>query len=55
MQTCVAKLSATYHEALTYQPANRYWPFQVYESAIFLAAALGLSAFCFWWIRGRAS
>jgi len=36
-----------------YQPISRYWPFQGAETAIFLAAALALAGFCFWWVRHR--
>jgi hypothetical protein len=36
-----------------YQPASRFWPFQWYETAIFLALASALAAFCVWWIRHR--
>ena len=55
LQDCVAKVGATYHELVTYQPANRYWAFQWYELAIFLAAALILVGFCLWWILRRLS
>ena len=51
LQDCVAKIGATYHEALAYQPASRYWPLQWYELAIFLGAALILAAACVWRIR----
>jgi hypothetical protein len=34
-------------EAITYQPASRYWPFQWTETAIYLAAALALAGYCF--------
>jgi hypothetical protein len=51
LQDCVAKVGATYHEALAYQPAARYWPLQWYELAIFLGAALVLAAACLWRIR----
>ena len=54
LQACVTKLSATYHGVATYQPANRYWIFQVLETSIFLVAALALAGFCFYWIRRRA-
>jgi hypothetical protein len=40
LQDCAAKAATRYHEVVTYQPASRYWPFQWYELAIFLAAAL---------------
>jgi len=51
---CVTKLSATYHEVVTYQPANRYWTLQWGETAVYFAAALAIVGFCFWWIRRRA-
>jgi hypothetical protein len=40
-------------EAITYQPANRYWPLQWIETGIFLAVALALVGLCFWWIGRR--
>jgi hypothetical protein len=51
LQDCVAKLGTTYHEAVAYQPASRYWPLQSCELAIFLGAALILAAACLWRIR----
>jgi hypothetical protein len=54
LHDCVTKLGASYHVAVTYQPANRYWTFQWYETAIFFAFALALAGFSFWWIRRRA-
>lgn len=39
----VLKLHLT--EELSYQPANRYWPFQIYETGIFLALSLALAGF----------
>ena len=51
----MTKLSASYHQVTTYQPANRYWTFQWLETSIYLAAALALGWFCFWWIRRRSS
>jgi len=38
-------------EAITYQPASRYWSLQWIETGIFLALALALAGFCFWWLR----
>jgi hypothetical protein len=34
-------------EAVTYQPASRYWRFQWTETAIYLALALALAGYCF--------
>jgi hypothetical protein len=55
LRHCVARIGATYHEAVAYQPASRYWAFQWYETAIFFGAALILAGFCFWWVRRRLS
>jgi hypothetical protein len=50
-QDCSARLSAHYHELVSYQPGSRYWPLQWYELALFLAAALALAGVCLWRIR----
>jgi hypothetical protein len=42
-----------YRQAVTYQPADRYWPFQWYETAILAGTALVLIGFAFWWLRRR--
>ena len=34
-------------EAITYQPASRYWRFQWTETAIYLALAVALAGYCF--------
>ena len=52
-QACVAKIGATYHELLTYQPASRYWTLQWAEFGIYVGAAIALMALCLWWIRRR--
>jgi hypothetical protein len=54
LQSCIAKLSSSYHGVVTYQPASRYWVLQWYETGIFLAAALAMAALCFYAIRRRA-
>lgn len=46
---CVDQLHLS--NMVTYQPASRYWPFQMYESLIFLALAITLGAFTVWWVR----
>ncbi|MGA3215819.1 MAG: ABC transporter permease [Acidimicrobiales bacterium] len=40
-------------QLVTYQPASRYWAFQWYEMALFVAMALALAALCLWWVRHR--
>jgi hypothetical protein len=53
-RACQASLGRLHlRQLVTYQPASRYWAFQGYETAIFLALALVLAGFCFWWIRRR--
>ena len=51
MHDCVARIAATYHEVVTYQPASRYWPLQWAELGVFLAAAVALAAACAWRVR----
>jgi hypothetical protein len=41
------------HRVLTVQPANRYWPFQVWETAIFAGLAALFIAFTFFWMHRR--
>jgi len=55
LQTCVTRLSATFHQTVTYQPASHYWPFQWAEFGLFALLALALAAFSAWWIRRRLS
>lgn len=52
-RACLSRLSDTYHEAVTYHPSSRYWPFQWSELGIFLGAALVVCALCIWWVRRR--
>ena len=42
-------------EAITYQPASRYWPLQWIETAIYLALALALAGYCFRRLNRRRS
>jgi hypothetical protein len=42
-------------EAVSYQPASRYWPFQWIETAVYLALALALSGYCFRRLNRRRS
>jgi hypothetical protein len=38
-----------------YQPANRFWHFQLLESAGYVALAVALGAATVWWVRRRAA
>jgi hypothetical protein len=40
-------------EAVSYQPASRYWAFEAAETAIYLGLALGLAGCCFWRLSRR--
>jgi hypothetical protein len=51
VQRCVNQLHLT--SVTTYQPSNRYWPFQIYETVLFVVAALAVGAFALWWVRRR--
>jgi len=42
-------------EAISYQPASRYWPFQWAETALYLALALALVGYCFRRLNRRRS
>src|ERR1700683_5590740 len=43
-RACFAQLANHgYRQLVTYQPASRFWAFQWYETAIFLALAAGLA------------
>ncbi len=53
IQACVDRLATRFHEVVAYQPASRYWPFQVDETAVFVAAALALTGVSVWWVRRR--
>jgi len=49
--SCLNTLSTTFHTVAAYQPGSRFWPFQWAEMAIFLAAAVALCGFSYWWLR----
>ena len=53
-QACDASVGRLHlRQLVTYQPAGRYWSFQWYEIAIFMALALLLVAYCFWRVSRR--
>jgi hypothetical protein len=53
---CTAEITRLgYRQQATYQPLERFWPFQWIETGIYALLTLGLTWFCFWWIRRRLS
>ncbi|PJN21482.1 ABC transporter permease subunit [Kitasatospora sp. CB02891] len=50
-EDCLAH--ANLHVAIDYQPADRYWPFQWIETAIFLALTAALTALTTWGLHRR--
>jgi ABC-type transport system involved in multi-copper enzyme maturation permease subunit len=52
-QAAIARMHL--REVVLYQPASRYWAIQWYETAMYLAAALVLAGFCWWWVRRRVT
>jgi len=40
---------------VVYEPSNRYWTFQLIETAIYLTMAALLTSACFWLIRRKLS
>jgi hypothetical protein len=43
LDACMDRLG--FHSVTSYHPASHYWPFQIYESALFAVLAAGLIAF----------
>jgi len=52
-EACLAQAAKTFHLAISYQPAGRYWTFQWLETGIFGALALLAGAGCYWWVTRR--
>jgi hypothetical protein len=50
---CVNKITVSFHELLSYQPANRFWTFQWIEMTIYIVVAILLGALSYWWVRRR--
>ncbi len=55
MQQCLTGIAAKFHGVDIYQPATRYWPFQIHENetALFVLLALAFAGVSFWWVRRR--
>ena len=54
-QQCITTIANKYHEVVTYQPPNRFWAFQTYETLLFVVASAALAGLCVWWVRRRLS
>lgn len=53
---CAAEINRLgYRQSATFQPLDRFWPFQWIETGIYALLTLGLTWFSFWWIRRRLS
>jgi hypothetical protein len=52
-QDCVDTVSKHFHQIVVYQPANRFWAFQTYETLLFVVLSAALAGFCVWWVRRR--
>jgi hypothetical protein len=55
LTSCASKLNATYHEQVTFQPADRYWAFQWAEFGIFVVLAFAVGGAGLWWVRRLAA
>ncbi|MEU7835965.1 MULTISPECIES: ABC transporter permease [unclassified Nonomuraea] len=56
MGACPAEINRLgYRQKATYQPLDRFWPFQWIETGIYALLTLGLTWLSFWWIRRRLS
>ncbi|MFC4115236.1 ABC transporter permease [Nonomuraea zeae] len=53
---CIAEINRLgYRQGATYQPFERFWPFQWIETGFYSLLTLGLAGLCFRWIRRRLS
>ncbi|MEU8384153.1 ABC transporter permease [Streptosporangium sp. NPDC048865] len=56
MGGCLAEINRLgYRQQATYQPLERFWAFQWIETGIYALLTVGLTWFCFWWVRRRLS
>jgi hypothetical protein len=51
---CRSQAAKLFNVAVTYQPANRYWPLQWMELGFFALLALACAGGCYWWVTRRA-
>ncbi|WP_433258334.1 ABC transporter permease [Streptosporangium sp. CA-135522] len=54
--SCMVEINRLgYRQKVTYQPLERFWPFQWIETGIYALLTLGLTWSSFWWLRRRLS
>ncbi|MCX5529921.1 transporter [Streptomyces sp. NBC_00006] len=54
IKSCIDALAkAGYHQRVTYQAADNFWPLQWAETGVFLSLAVGLGVLGVWWTRKR--
>ncbi|NUR90158.1 MAG: ABC transporter permease [Nonomuraea sp.] len=54
--SCMAEINRLgYRQQATYQPLDRFWPFQWIETGLYALLTIGLTWFCYWWLRRRLS
>jgi hypothetical protein len=53
-EACRQQAAKSFHLALTYLPAGRYWALQWLETGVFVVLAAIAMAACFWWVAKRA-
>jgi len=53
---CLERLASEgYTQRVVYQPGGNFWPLQLAEATLYLAASALLAGFCVWWTRHRLS
>ena len=56
MTACIAKFTRLgYRQLISYQPAARFWAFQLDETVLYLVLALLVAGLCTWWVQRRVS
>jgi hypothetical protein len=53
IRDCTRGVTSRFHEIVSYQPASHYWGLQWEETVVFVAMALALLGFSFWWVHHR--
>jgi hypothetical protein len=54
-RACLHQVVQTFRIAVTYEPADRYWPLQWLEAGVFIVLALAAAIGCYAWVTRRAT